>query len=362
MNRILFIKLCCVGDLLFTTPTVRAFRKALPSAHLAYLVGNWSQDVVLCNPHLNEVILFDKPFQGENKLVLAKRSLQTILEIRKKQFDAAVIFHRSASAFAFAALGGIKKRIGFDLPRWGFLCTTKVPYDSQVHEVDRYLRLAEAVGIPAAGIETEMAPTVEAKEHADLWLRSEALSEAEFLVAMQPSGGENPGSKMAIKRWDWERYARLADRISSEFGAKIVLVGGKSDAEIHQKIISHSKCKPIDLSGRTTFAQVGAIAQRCQLFVGNDSGPLHIAAAVGTPTISLFGPSDPRLVAPRGEKHRFIWFQISCAPCYRPDVVPRGYASKYAVIECVNPKYMECMELIEVEQVMTMARQILSRQ
>jgi lipopolysaccharide heptosyltransferase II len=353
-----------VGDLLFTTPTVRAFRKALPSAHLAYLVGNWSQDVALCNPHLNEVILFDKPFQGENKLVLAKRSLQTILEIRKKQFDAAVIFHRSASAFSFAALGGIKKRIGFDSPRWRFLCTTKVSYDSQLHEVDRYLGLAEAVGIPAAGIETEMIPTKEAQEYADLCLRSERLLEAEFLVAMQPGGGENPGSKMAIKRWDWKRYGLLADRMAAEFGAKIVLVGGKSDAEIHQKIISHSnsKCKPIDLSGRTTFAQVAAIAQRCQLFVGNDSGPLHIAAAAGTPTISLFGPSDPRLVAPRGEKHRYLWFQIPCAPCYKPQTVARGYSSKHAIIECTNPKYMECMELIEVEQVMAMARQILSRQ
>ena len=345
-KRILFIKLCCIGDVLFSTPTIRAFRRSFPDAHIAYLIGTWTKDVVSGNPHVNEVIIFDAPYLRVSRIKRMYLTARCIRQLRRKKFDTAVVFHRTASAGLLTYLSHIKHRIGFDYGGRGFAYTAKIFYDDRVHEVDRYLSLAQVVGVEPAGIEMEMQPTPAAHAHAEGLLSDAGVSEGDVLVAMQPGGGHNPGAVMPIKQWGWQNFAQLSDELADKYNAKIILIGGKIDFHLAERILSATKNKPINLVGKTTFLQLSAVQQRCRLFIGGDSGPLHIAAAVGIPTVGLFGPSDPRLVAPRGEKHTCIWKQPNCAPCYTPESVMKGDFES-----CPTGK-LECMKSISIGDVM----------
>ena len=314
-QRILFIKLCCIGDVLFSTPTIRAFRKSFPNAHIAYLVGTWTKDVISGNPHVDETIIFDAPYLRVSRIKRVYLTAKCIQQLRRKKFDTAVVFHRTAFAGLLTYLSNTKHRIGFDYGGRGVAYTTKVFYDDKMHEVDRYLALAQAVGVEPAGTDMEMQPTPEAHDYVEKLLCDVGVSEGDVFIAMQPGGGHNPGAVMPIKQWGWENFAELADELADKYNAKAILIGGKMDSNLAEQILSVAKNEPINFVGRTTFLQLAALQQRCQLFIGGDSGPLHIAAAVGIPTIGLFGPSDPNLVAPRGDKHTYIWKQPNCAPC-----------------------------------------------
>jgi len=345
-KRILFIKLCCTGDVLFSTPTIRAFRKSFPNAHIAYLVGNWAKDVVLGNPHVDEVIIFDAPYLRENPIKRMYLTARCIQQLYRKKFDTAVVFHRTAFAGLFTYLSRIEHRIGFDYGRRGFAYTTKVFYDDKAHEVDRYLSLAQAVGVEPAGINTEMEPTPGAHAYAEELLSGAGVSKNDLLVAIQPGGGHNPGAEMPIKQWGWQNFARLADELADKYNAKVIIIGGKTDFSLVEQILSATKSQPINFVGKTTFLQLSALQQRCRLFIGGDSGPLHIAAAVGIPTIGLFGPSDPSLVAPRGDKHTYIWKRPDCSPCYTPESVMKNDFER-----CATGK-LECMKSISINDIM----------
>lgn len=143
----------------------------------------------------------------------------------------------------------------------------------------------------------------------------------------------------------------LADALIERYGVKIIFVGGPGDEDVVKEVMSEMNTPSINLVGKTTFTQLAAVFKHCHLFIGGDSGPLHIAAAVGTPTIGIFGPSDPKLVAPRGESHIAIWKGVSCSPCYRPDTVRTDLDFS------ICPQgILECMENITVEDVLAAVR------
>jgi heptosyltransferase-2 len=346
-KRILIIKLISVGDVLFTTPAVRTLRLGFPKSHLTYLVGSWSRDVIEDNPNLDEIIVYDAPRHSQDRGRAWLNTLSCLRQLRRKKFDLAVIFHRTSFAGLLALLAGIPNRVGFDYQGQGRFLTKKVAYEVGKHEVDRYLDVVRSLGISPAGLWTEMQIESREQDYALELLYANGLKPDERMVVVLPGGGKNPGTFMPTKRWPADRFARLIDEMVRRFQVKALLVGGPGDEEAVSTVVSQIKSQAVNLVGKTTFKQLAAVLQRCRLFIGGDSGPLHIAAAVGTPTVGIFGPSDPRLVAPRGEKHLAVWKKVSCSPCYWPDTVAAGHDFS----ECKEGS-RECMSAIQVEDVL----------
>jgi heptosyltransferase-2 len=352
IKKILIIKLCCVGDILFTTPAIRALRQGFPKTHLAYLVGSWSKEIIEDNPHLDEIIVYDVPAHSSCRWRAFIRTLDCLRELRKKKFDLAIVFHRTSFSSLFALLGGIPQRIGFDYAGRGRFLTHKVIFDGSKHEVDRHLDVVISLGLESAGQATEMKVMSKEESYASSLLWANGVRAEDRIIAILAGGGKNPGVFMPTKRWHPTKFAQLADTMIKEYKAKIIFVGGPGDEEVVRKVVSGMKNESVDLVGKTTFKQLAAVLKRCQLFIGGDSGPLHIAAAVGTPTIGIFGPLDPRLVAPRGKNHIAVCKNISCSPCYRPD-------TGLTIHDFSNcPKgTVECMEKITTEDVLAAVHQ-----
>ncbi len=350
------MKLCCVGDVLFTTPAVRALRQGFPKAHLAYMVGSWSREVIEDNPHLDRIITYDAPGHSSHRFPAYVRTLGRLLELRLRRFDLAVIFHRTSFAGLFARLAGIPRRIGFDYGGRGRHLTRKVAFDSGKHEVDRYLDMVTALGCEPAGTQTEMRVTKESEKFARELLQAHGVKPEDRIVGVLVGGGKNPGTIMPTKRWAADRFARLIDGMMEEHPVRVILIGGPGDEEASEEVLRRTTSKPFNLVGKTTFKQLAAVLKRCSLFVGGDSGPLHMAAAVGTPTVGIFGPSDPRLVAPRGEQHLAIWKHVPCSPCYRPDTV----TDRQDFSSCFEGS-LECMHKISVDEVLVSVHQQMGR-
>jgi lipopolysaccharide heptosyltransferase II len=356
MKRILIIKLCCVGDILFTTPAVRALRRGFPRARLSYLVGSWSKEVVEDNPHLDQIIVYDAPGHSPSRWKALSQSLTCVRQLRGQNFDLAVIFHRTPLSALLAMLAGIPGRAGFDCAGAGGLLTQKTVFDAQKHEVDRYLSLVISLGVEPAGLFTEMQLNPREQGYASHLLRTNDVGEDDLLIGILVGGGKNPGTSMPTKRWPPAKFARLADSLTREYEAKVVLVGGPGDEDAVNQVASEMESPAINLVGKTTFKQLAAVLKRCRLFVGGDSGPLHIAAAVGTPTVGIFGPSDPRLVAPRGGNHLAVWRNVPCSPCYRPDTV----RSRNDFTKC-SQGTLQCMNEICVEEVLSSCDQLMQK-
>ncbi len=355
VRKVLFMKLCCVGDLLFTTPALRAFKKILRPAEFVYLTGSWSQEVVKRNPHVDRVIVFDAPYLEINKINKHFQTLKMGLKLRREGFDLVVVFHRSVWVNLFASLIGAPYRVGFDDGGSGFPLTRKVTFDRREHEVKRYLSLAQALNIESEEYSLEMsAPDGQDRQWVENLFGEHKVKDDSLVIGIAPGGGNNPGTSMPIKRWPASKYAEIIDQLISRFGARVFLLGDSGDVQAGEEIMSLTKSRPINLVGKTTWLGLAALLARCRLFVGNDSGPLYMASALGAKTIGIYGPSDPGLVAPLSERHFSLRKKIPCSPCYRPDTL-----IKDKVFEC-KTKTHECMKAIAPGEVLQAAEKLLS--
>jgi len=187
-----------------------------------------------------------------------------------------------------------------------------VPVVGLKHETELYLDTVRAVGIEVNEPRLEFYPTDEDRRRVAEILR--AVPQAP-LVVIHPAGGSNPGMSLSAKRWPPQRFAALADRLIEERGAQVCLVGGPDDGPIAATIKEGMRQEPRDLTGRLTFGQLGALLEQCDLFIGHDTGAMHLAVAVGTPVVAIFGPSDPRMYGPYSERSVALWHDVGCNPC-----------------------------------------------
>lgn len=338
-RSVLVLRPCCIGDVLQSTALVAALRQALPQARLAYAVGAWSRPVLEHNPRLDVLVDTGTVVGGGPRRPLPY--LRLVRTLRAGHWDACFILERSP-LFALAAwAAGIADRIGPDSGGRGAALTMPVPVRPRRHEAEADLDLARACGIAVAGAHTEFYPAAEDQAAADAAL---AGLQGPF-VALVPGGGVNPGASLVSKRWPPQRFGDLARRLAGR-GLRPLLLGGARDRELAAAVQQASGGAAIDLCGKLTLTVCGAVLARSALFVGNDTGLMHIAAAAGVPVVALFGPTDPAMYAPFGGGHRVIWHPRSCSPCFR---LPRPPA-------CA----LECMESISVDEVEAAALALLA--
>lgn len=319
-NRILIIKPGAMGDLLQITPVIRALKEMLPDARISVLVGNAaSVDLFSHHPLVHETIVFDR--RGEHRSLSALVKLW--LRLRKRRFDMVINFQRSNLKAWMLASAAIP-------------CRTLVYHKARgrtVHAVVNHLETVAPLGIDPLTADQRLVfiPGREAERFAEEIFDASGLR-GKKVVAL------NPGASFRIKCWPPERFAALGERLGSELGAGVVIVGGGSERDLAEVICSGMSRPPLDMVGRTSMLQLGAILQKCALLVSGDTGPMHMATAVGTPVIALFGAIDPDRTGPVGEGHTIIRHrEISCVPCNAKS--------------CVNTRHLECMEEVSVDEV-----------
>lgn len=336
-KRILIVGVNWMGDMIFMTPAIRAIRRRFPDSHIACLVPPRGLDLLNGNPHLNEVI----PLEEARGLKGIFLWWPLIRRLRSGQFDTAFLFHRSFSRTLATWAAGIRSRIGYSTWKRSWLLTqavAPVPKDS-VHKAELFLRLLEAAGILRDGLHYEVGLSPEDRQAAQTLLKEWKIGQQDRVVAL------HPGANWRLKRWPAENFARLGDALATRYQAKVLFIGSEEDLPLVQGILKRMRTQPLVATGRTNFRQCGALLSQTSLLISNDSGPLHLGLAVGTPVVALFGPTPPGLTGPpKGSKAITLFGSIGCpVPCYQ--------------LQCpVNL----CMSQITVEQVLEAAGQFLA--
>jgi ADP-heptose:LPS heptosyltransferase len=334
-NKIALLKLCCPGDLLFTTPAVRALKSSFPEAELSYITGRYSSFIPEHNRHIARTIIVEPPYEAGGKFEAIIAFVRGISRIAKSDFGLFISFHRSGILASLGLFGKAEKVVGFSTA--APMVNLSVSFDPLKHEVLRYLDLVSVLGCQAEGMDLEYLVTPEEDRVAHDLLAGLGIDGDYAVIA--PGGGENPGTIMHIKRWPVSNYARVAKHIKECYNIPVIAIGSKSE-----KDLGDSAGADINLAGRTTFPVLAAVLKKASIVIANDSGPLYLASAVGARTVGIYGPSSDDLVAPCEEKHRSVRHPVWCQPCYRPENVTRGY------IRCSSGTWA-CMLALQPEKV-----------
>lgn len=303
-ENLLLLNLNHIGDILFTTPAIRALKERYPEARITAVVLKGMEDVLRHHPCVDEVLT-----RGRRPLDI----LKMVPKVRARRPSISVLF--TFSSVRMAALGkfsGAETRVGFDDPGLARFLTHPIKQEPTAHRVEIYLDLARAVGAEIRHPRMEMFFSDEDRRFAGSLLQSLGVSGDRPLVAL------SPGSSVLAKQWFPERYAHLADRLAAD-GIEVLLVGAPSERCTIDEVLRAAKSQPRDAAGKTRIGQLAALLDRCDAVVSNDTGPLHMAVSVGTPVVAVFGPTDPRRTGPYCKQSVALWDERDCAPCgHRP--------------------------------------------
>lgn len=300
LRSLAILKPCCFGDVMFTTPLLGILRRAYPEARIDYAVSAYARPAIEANP------LIDNRVEISNSGIQIPEIARTL---RAGSYDAVFVPDRSPLLCIAALLGGVRHRIGLNSGGRGLLYTRRAPTSPRDirHEVEIYLDLARAVGVPAEHAAVEYTPPAGDRKAALALLENARLVDKPY-VLIHPGGGRNPGMKLDAKRWPPLNFAQLATRVMRETGFPAALTGGLGDDPILAAVKGLINVPIVDF-GPLPWGQIGALAERCALYVGNDTGATHMAVGAGARVVMVLGPSDPRRYAPYGRPDQvgFVW-------------------------------------------------------
>ena len=281
-KNILIVRTDRIGDVVLTVPAVRAVRRAFPDARISFWVAPETKDIVDGLPFIDEVLTKKR----KNGL---REYLDFLFLLRRKKFDLAVIYHTKRHTNTACFLAGIPVRLGYCDNKLGFLLTHPVEdrrHFGEKHEAEYCLDLLRTIGIEDHDLKLELALQKDAEVWAERFV-AEHAGKGLRLVAVHPD------ASCPTRRWPVLHFAALMDRLSMEAGVKVVLVGAPSAVPLAREMQGLLKCDILDLTGQTTLAQLTSLLSRCALVVSNDTGPVHVAAALGIPTVTIFMRQQP---------------------------------------------------------------------
>lgn len=307
-SKIVIFQTAFLGDVILTLPVAQALRRAFPHVRIDLVTTPQAATLAMHHPAIDTVIPFDKKHSQRGIIGM----LNLVRLLRREKYDIAVVPHRSMRSALIMRLSGIPMRIGFTSSAGRFLYTHRIPYVPSRHEVERNLSLLSALGVITAEKEIPAVYPDEADGKAveKLLFEQEILS-PERCIAIAP------GSVWNTKRWLPERFAALAHVLAYE-GWTVFLTGGKEDAQLCASIAAEADHKNIFVTaGKFTLLQSADLLRRCKVLVTNDSAPLHLGVAVGTPVVAIFGATVPEFgFAPYGDNHAIVEIRgLACRPC-----------------------------------------------
>lgn len=338
-GNLLLVQTAFLGDATLTVPLARAIKAHAPRSRLHVLCRPDTAELFRSCGWVDEVLTTEK---RRGPLGLASL-LPTVRRLRSGRHDLAIVPHRSLRSALMVRLAGIPRRIGFSSSAGNFLFTQTLPFAWGMHDLERNLGLI----LPSGEAASQATRPVYLQAPADGTARSVAARLLQAgLDPARPLIGVHPGSVWPTKRWPADRYATLIRRLSREAGADVVLIGAAADSEQASRITRGAPA--LDWTGRTSLGELIALMGRLALFVTNDSGPMHIAAACGVATLAIFGPTTRELgFFPYGPGHRVLETDLNCRPC--------GLHGRRA---CPEGHFL-CMRLITVEQAFRCASEML---
>lgn len=303
-----------IGDAVMAIPALEALRRARPQDEICVLSRPAITDLFAGQPFADRLLAFD--FRGHHRGWLGREKLAG--ELRKEKFGAALLLQNAFEAAWLAWRAGIPERVGYGRDGRGPLLTKAIraPRDGEIpkHESHYYLELLRRAGWaePPEKI-SRICLTIpgEARSAAESTLRRAGARENSWRCAIAPGA-----SYGAAKCWPPERFAQLADRLISECGADVIFFGSPGEREISDRIRSKMNSPAISLVGETSMRDFAVLLASCSLFIGNDSGAMHVAAAVGLPVIGIFGSTDPEGTAPVTRQFALVREPVSCSPCF----------------------------------------------
>jgi len=307
-----------IGDAVISIPAMKQLRRLFPHAHISLLVRPWVRDIYAKADFVDEVLNYDR--QGIHRGWAGFYRLVSDLE--RRHFDLAVLLQNAFEAALLAWCARIPRRIGYARDARSFLLTNACRIDAavrQMHQVYYYLGILSGAGLiekrpweySGQDLSISVGIREEDKRAALEMLRSRGIPETQKLV------GINAGASYGeAKRWLADRYAALADELVKQYGVQIVLFGSSDDLPVVKEVASAMKHSPLILAGRTSLGQLMALIKECILLITNDSGPMHLAAALDVPQIALFGSTSEKATGPLSPHAVVIKHAVECSPCF----------------------------------------------
>jgi len=338
-KKILIIRLSSIGDIILASPLIRLVRKRFPQAKTDIVVSTEFEELVSFNPNINQVILFDRQTGIKGLLELCKK-------IRQERYDLIIDLHKKLRSFLICLTSGAKERVSYNKHCWWRFLLVKFKinrYSNTPFMANLYLKSLQLFGVEddGEGLEFYITPS---KEMVILeLLRREKIDKKDILI------GLSPGAHWYTKRWLKERFIELANSLIQKKKAKIVILGGKEEVELSKEIETSLLSKPITAAGKLSLMETAALLKRCQVLVTNDTGIMHIAAAVKTPLVAIFGPTVKEFgYYPYRVAHRVISKDLPCRPC-----------STMGTSKCKINTF-DCMRLISVNEVLEAVEELMS--
>jgi len=350
-QRILVLRLERIGDLLMTLGALEAVRTRAPAAKIHLVVGSWNEAIARLVPAVDSIETLDVPWLVRHGAGASMRRLvRQAWSWRARGFDVALNFEPDIRSNLLLALSGAPRRVGFSSAGGGAFLTTGLVYEPGHHTAANALRVVDAAlpsndAIPSAGSFPRLAVPDTARQEASRLL--EHVDPSRPLVGLHASGGRE------IKQWHMERFAEVATRLARELGAVIVLTGAAADRPLIDRITAllDPDVRVLDAAGSIEMPVFAALVERLRLFVTCDTGPMHLAAAVGTQVVALFGPSDPARYGPLSDRAVVMTADLWCRPCNRVRRPPDRCCGRVP----------DCLSAIDAPAVLHAARELLKQ-
>ena len=336
IRRILVRQVNWVGDAVLTLPAIEALGRRYPGAEIVLLARAWVGGLFVGHPIVDRTVEL-RP-AGLRHSIFGRWHLARSLS--RERFDLAVLFPNSFDAALVPWLAGIPRRVGYSTDGRGWMLTDAVQErstPSRPHQVERYLAIVRALGADGPSVPRLSVPA-EAQKKAGQTLRDHGVEETEPIVAV------NPGSIYgSAKRWPAARFAGVADALVASRGVRILLIGSEGERPVLEQVARSMRSLVVNLAGRTDLSALMGLLAKARLLVSNDTGAMHVAAAVGTPVLAIFGPTDAEATRPVGQSTRLLRQPVPCSPCL--------------LREC--PIDHRCMTRIGIDQVVQAVEELL---
>lgn len=315
----MIIKLSAIGDVVHSLPLLEALKRHFPDARIDWLVEEGAAQIIEGHPALERIIISRrKPWQKRLSRSLAYaavlREIRRFLqEIRSREYDLIIDLQGLLKSGILTGLARGKRKIGMDGAReggWLFFNERPIAVDYDQHAIDRYLKLGAYLDCEISGWQGRIPVFEPDKRRVDELLRRYDLQDKP-LVAI------NPVARWKTKLWRPERLAAVADRIREELAHEVVFTGSAEDRRLIRETMAFMQSKAFNLAGQTSLKSLACLYGRCRTLVTTDTGPMHMAAAMGLPVVALFGPTAPWRTGPYGEGHAVIRSDLDCSPCFK---------------------------------------------
>lgn len=304
--HILVIQTAFIGDVVLTTPLFRAVKENAPEATIDVVVTPQTSQLLIDNPYIRHILCYDK--RGNDKGFI--RFFKLVKILYKRDYDVALLPHRSLRSALLTRFANIPVRVGFDVSPGSPLYTKRIRYRKNVHETIRNLDLLSPFGMNSADSTPQLFVNPGDQQKVRDFLKAQRIKEDHVVVGMAP------GSVWPTKRWTPEGFADVADRLKKRKDAEVLLFGGTKDVALCHSISSMMEKTPVITAGTLSLKESAALIARCQVFLTNDTGLMHVAAALQVPVVAIFGATVPSFgFTPCGNNHTIVERSLPCRPC-----------------------------------------------